>query len=61
MKYFVRNMYIPALLILGMFAGMKMYQESFTFIETYEDYLDWLCVQNVKRGHKIELLVRAMY
>ena len=27
----------------------------------YEDYLDWLVFEQVKRGYKVERLARAMY
>jgi hypothetical protein len=60
-KYFARQSYIPFILLTSIFLGMKVYQESFSFLDTYEDYLDWLCFQNVKQGHSLELLARSMF
>lgn len=57
----LRQFYIPIAVLLGVAALLKVYNESFRLMLTYEDYLDWLVFQQVKRGYPVEKLARVMY
>ena len=41
-KHFARHFYLPVIMVCSVFIGVKLYQESFKFLMTYEDYLDWV-------------------
>ena len=48
-------------MVVSVLLGVKLYQESFKFLMTYEDYLDWVVFQQIKRGYKVEQLARVYY
>ena len=48
-------------MVCGVLVGVKLYQESFKFLAVYEDYLDWIVFQQVKRGYNVEDLARVFY
>ena len=48
-------------MVASVFAGVWLYQESFKFAMLYEDYLDWVVFEHIKRGHPVEHLARVFY
>jgi hypothetical protein len=41
-KHYLRNFYMPLIMVLGISLFMKFYQESYNMMKAYEDYLDWV-------------------
>jgi hypothetical protein len=60
-KYFVRQSYLPVLMLVGVFGAVKVYQEMDKFGSLYEDFLDQVCFDTAKQGNRIEDLTLAMY
>ena len=60
-KHYLRHIYLIAGLVFGVTLIIKGYQLSFQLIPVYEDYLDWVLFQHVKRGRSVEQLGRVFY
>ena len=60
-KNVARNFYIPLVIFVGIAIAYRAYEEQYRALPLYEDYLDWLVFQSVKRGHRVEQLARAVY
>lgn len=60
-KHFFRHSYLALMFLLLVGASMQAYLESFRFLMIYEDYLDWLIFQHVKRGRSLANLSRIFY
>ena len=60
-KHYVRHIYLIVGMVFGVFTAVSMYQYSFQILPLYEDYLDWVIFQHVKRGRSVQDLGRAFY
>lgn len=60
-KHYMRHVYMIFGLLTGVSLIIKAYQMSFQLLPLYEDYLDWVLFQHVKRGRSIEHLGRIFY
>lgn len=60
-KHYARHFYLVVGLVFGIFGMLSLYQYSFTIMYSYEDYLDWLVFQHLKRGRSVHDLGRAFY
>ena len=60
-KHFMRHSYLAVGMILGVFASVQLYQQSYLFSQSYEDYLDYVIVEQVKRGRSMSGLARIFY
>lgn len=60
-KHFLRNFYIAIGMVVGVYAFVHVYTESNKFLMTYEDYLDWVVFQQVKKGRSVDQLARVFY
>lgn len=61
MKHYLRHVYLVVGMVLSVTTFMKMYQMSFSVLELYEDYLDWVIFQHVKRGRSVDSLGKIFY
>lgn len=52
MKYYVRNSYMAFGMLFGIWGIVKLYSLTSKFAYVYEDYLDWVIFQQVKRGRE---------
>lgn len=59
--HYLRHIYLVVGTIAGVFLFIKAYQASFAVQPLYEDYLDWVVYQHVKRGRPVEQLARIFY
>jgi hypothetical protein len=48
-------------MIFGVMALVQVYQFSFQILPLYEDYLDWVLFEHVKRGRSVQDLSRVFY
>ena len=53
-KDFFRTLYMPAGLVLLIGLAYQWYTISYSIGPTYEDYLDWIVFQTVKRGRPLD-------
>jgi len=51
-KYYVRNSYMAFGMLFGIWGIVKLYSLTSKFAYVYEDYLDWVIFQQVKRGRE---------
>ena len=61
LKHYMRHIYLLFGLIFGVTTVMKAYQWSFQLLPLYEDYLDWVIFEHVKRGRSLEKLGKVFY
>ena len=50
----MRNFYIAIGMVVGVYVGVHAYTESNKFLMTYEDYLDWVVFQQIKKGRSVD-------
>eukprot|EP00347_Sterkiella_histriomuscorum_P003335 403364684 len=60
-KHYSRHVYLVLAMFLGVNFAVSLYQFSHKILGLYEDYLDWLIFQQVKRGRSLLVLSNAMY
>lgn len=60
-KHYLRHVYLIAGMIIGVSAFVKWYQLSFQILPLYEDYLDWVLFEHVKRGRSVTSLGVIFY
>ena len=53
-KHFLRNFYVAVGMVVGVYVFVHAYTESNKFLMTYEDYLDWVVFQQVKKGRSVD-------
>ena len=61
LKHYMRHIYLLFGLVFGVTTVMKAYQWSFQLLPLYEDYLDWVIFEHVKRGRSLEKLGKVFY
>ena len=60
-KHFARHFYMPILMLGCLFFGLHLYQKSSLIMFEYEDYLDWVVFDKIKRGYRLEKIARMLY
>ena len=59
--HYLRHLYLVAATVAGVMLFIKGYQASYAVQPLYEDYIDWVLYQHVKRGRPVEQLARIFY
>ena len=60
-KHYLRNSYMAIGMLLGIYAAVTYYHESQKLALVYEDHIDWVVFNSVKRGVSPNTLARVMY
>ncbi len=61
MKHYLRHMYLMIGMVVGVTSFVKAYQLSFQMLPLYEDYVDWVLFEHVKRGRNLSDLANIFY
>jgi hypothetical protein len=61
MKHYLRHMYLMVGMIVGVTTFVKLYQMSYQMLPLYEDYVDWVLFEHVKRGRNLSDLTEVFY
>ena len=60
-KHYLRHIYLMVGMVVGVTGFVKAYQMSYMMMPLYEDYIDYVLFEHVKRGRNVSDLAIVFY